>query len=288
MLVHVNGRLVPESEASISVFDRGFLFGDAVFESMRAVAGTVFRLERHVARLRRSAEGIGLEALPPPATIGAGVAGLLRGNALLDARIRVTVTRGPGRPGDYLDAPGPPNVVMSATPFTGLDPVHHERGVAIAVPRRRQIPPAALDPSIKSTSRLNLVLARREARAQGGFEAVLLDADGCLTEGTASNFFLAATGRLFTPPVPEGVLPGVTREVIIVLARAAGIDVAEEPIPASRLLDAEEVFLTNTSWEVLPVVSVDGRSIGGGRPGPMARDLLRRYRDLLRRECGGG
>jgi branched-chain amino acid aminotransferase len=285
--VHVNGFLVHESEAVISVFDRGFLFGDGVFESMRAVRGRIFRLDRHLARLERSAALIGLEPPRPVAGLGEAALEVLRANRLRNARLRLTVTRGPGRPGDYLHAPGPPTVVITAAPFAGIDAGLYERGVGVVIPARRQVPPEVLDPTIKSISRLSLVLARREAGSQQAHEAILLDAAGHLTEGTSSNLFLAAGGRLLTPRVPGEALPGITREAVIEIARAAGIDVEEGPLPAPVLERADEAFLTNSSWEVLPVVRVDGRAVGAGRPGPLARDLLGRYRDLLRRECGG-
>jgi len=179
-------------------------------------------------------------------------------------------------------------MIVSASPFNGLDATLHERGVAVAIPLRRAMPAEVLDPALKTTSRLASVLARREARERGGFEAILVDASGCLTEGTSSNLFLVGGGRLRTPRIRDGSLPGITREAVIELARAAGIPVAEERLPADRLPEADEAFLTNTSWEVLPVVSVDGRTIGAGSPGPVTRVLLARYRALMRRECGGG
>lgn len=287
MLVHVNGRLLEETEARVSVFDRGFLFGDGVFESMRAVSGTIFRLARHLDRLANSAAIIGLALPEPLADIGAAVRETLARNGLRDARARVTVTRGPGRPGEYAEAPGPPTIVVSASPFRGLDPEVHARGVAIAVTTRRQVPREALDPAIKSTSRLVAVLARREARDRGAFEAILPDLEGNLTEGTASNLFLVRSGGLLTPPAPQEGLPGVTREAVIGLAREAGIAVTERRLPAGELAAADEVFLTNTSWDVLPVTRADGRVVGHGEPGPVTVLLLDRYRALMRRECGG-
>ena len=284
--VHLNGRLVAEGEARVSVFDRGFLYGDGVFESLRAVAGGVFRRDRHLERLRRSAAGIGLDLPLPLPGFAAAIGDLLAANHLRDARIRVTVTRGAGRPGEYVEAEGPATVVLSAAGFAGLDPALHREGVAVAIPPRRQIPPEALDPSIKSISRLSSVLARREARDRGAFEAILLDGGGNLTEGTVSNLFLVRGGRLATPPAPADGLPGITREAVIEMARAASIPVAEETLPARSLLEADEVFLTNTSWDVLPVVRAEGRPIGGGSPGPVTRDLFQRYREMLRRECG--
>jgi branched-chain amino acid aminotransferase len=203
----------------------------------------------------------------------------------MDARLRLTVTRGRGRPGDYVKASGPPTVVGTAAPFTGLAPALYERGVSVTVSRRVAVPAAALDPSIKSISRLASVLARRDAVAAGAHEAILLDAQGRLTEGTASNLFVVKEGQLSTPPVPEGGLPGITRQTVLELARQADIPSREEALPATRLQRVDEVFLTNTSWELLPVVSIDGRAVGGGQPGPVTGRLLSRYRELIRKEC---
>ena len=288
MWVHLNGRLVEESGAFLSVFDRGLLYGDGIFESMRAVAGVVFREGRHLDRLGRSAAGIGLPLPLTASGFSAAVRDLLDRNRLQDARIRVTITRGEGRPGDYVEAYGPPSVVMSASRFEGVDPSLYRNGVRVAVARRRQIPPETLDPAVKSISRLTSVLARREAREVGAFEAILLDGDGRLTEGTVSNLFLVLGGGLLTPPAPAGGLPGITREAVVELARAASIRVSEEPLPAGSLETADEIFLTNTSWEILPVVRVGERAVGGGVPGPVTRDLLARYRDLVRFECRSG
>ncbi len=286
MWVHLNGRLVPDDEARVSVFDRGFLYGDGIFESMRAVGGVVFRQERHLQRLRRSADAIDLDLSPVSSGLRSAVGELLDANRLRDARIRITVSRGSGRPGEYVEASGPATVVISAVSFESLDPALYRVGVRVAIPGRRQVPPEVLDPAIKSTSRLGSVLARREARDRGALEAVLLDAAGHLTEGTVSNFFLVVEGRLLTSPTPAGGLPGITREAVIERARAAGIEVSEESLPAGLLGKAREAFLTNTSWEVVPVVQVDDRRIGDGIPGPITRALLDSYRELLRQECG--
>lgn len=286
MYAHVDGRVVPETEARVSVFDRGFLYGDGIFESMRAVAGTVFRFDRHYDRLRGAADRIGLDLPLDAPGLRDAVRDLLARNALREARIRVTLTRGPGRPGDYVGAAGPVTRVITTAPFAPLDPAVRATGVRIAVATGRQPPPEVLDPALKSTSRLHLVLARREASARGAFEAVLLDAGGHLAEGTASNIFLVRQGRLMTPPAPGVGLPGVTRETVLDLAREAGIDATEEPVPSAALFEADEAFLTNTSWEVLPVTRVEARPVGPGRPGPIAALLLERYRERVRKECG--
>ncbi|MFQ5877939.1 MAG: aminotransferase class IV [Acidobacteriota bacterium] len=286
MRVHLNGRLVDESEARVSVFDRGLLFGDGIFETMRAVAGQVFRIERHLGRLRQSAARVRLELPWSGGRLERSVRDVLRANGLRDARVRLTVTRGRGLPGNFLEALGPPTLVIAAFPFDGLDEARFRGGVAAAVSSRQAIPARALDPAIKSISRLSSVLARQEAHARGAYEAILVDGRGDLTEGAASNLFLVLGGRLVTPPVPEGGLPGITREAVIELARSAGIGVEERALPAARIRAAAEVFLTNTSWEVLPVTRVDGRPVGDGRPGPVSRELHARYRRLLREECG--
>ena len=286
MLVHLNGRLVDESQALLPVFDRGFLYGDGVFESMRAANGRIFRLGAHLERLQRSAALAEFEGLPSGAVLAAELEELLRVNRLTEARLRLTLTRGAGRPGDYVGSDGAPTRVATVAEFSGLDPVHHERGVSLAVSMRQAVPAAVLDAAIKTTSRLSAVLARREAARAGAFEAALLDASGNLTEGTTSNLFLVRDGTVITPAIDGNALPGVTRGVVLETARAQRRAVEERTIPRSLLDAADEIFLTNTSWEVLPVVSVDARPAGGGRPGPVTRALLAGYRAQVRRECG--
>ncbi len=288
MWIHLDGRLVAEEEARVSVFDRGLLFGDGIFEAMRAVAGRVFRLERHVRRLERSAGSIGLDLPWGSDRVAALIDELLESNRLSEARIRLTVTRGRGRPGDYIGADSPPTVFATAAPFQALPSRDYAEGVKISIANRRAIPHASIDASIKSISRLASVLARREARQKGDHEAILLDEAGCVTEGTASNVFLVERGALVTPPAPDGSLPGITREAMLELAREAGCTASEESVPADRLHAAEEIFLTNTSWGVLPVSRIDDRPVSGGRPGPVTSTLVDLYRSLVRRECGGG
>jgi branched-chain amino acid aminotransferase len=286
VLVLVNGRAVDESAATVRISDRGFLFGDAIFESMRACAGKVFRLERHLDRLERSAVLVEFAGLPARALLEAEVAEVLAANRLLEARLRLTITRGGGRAGDYVGVEGPPTRVLIATPYVGLDESVVEAGVRVCLASRRAVPPECLDPAVKTTSRIVPVLARREAQRRGAFEALLLDATGGVTEGTASNVFVIEDGVLRTPSAEGGALPGVTRAAVIEVAAEAGLAVVEAPLPPARFASASEVFLTNSSWEILPVVAVDERPIGPGRPGPVTRDLLTRYRALVRRECG--
>lgn len=287
MQVLLNGRPVDEAAATIPIHDRGFLFGDALFESMRAYAGRVFRLDQHLLRLAQGAAIAGFDAMPPGDLLAREVGEVLALNQLREARVRLTVTRGPGRPGDYVGVDGPPNRIVQASAFAGPDPSHLRDGVRVSVAARRAVPAACLDPSIKTTSRMVSVLARREAAAAGAFEAILLDGRGEVTEGTASNVFLVERGGIVTPPVAGTALPGVTRAAIMEAAATAGLRATEEPVTRERLLGAEEIFLTNSSWEVMPVTSVDAALVGGGRPGPIARRLLEGYRALVRRACAG-
>jgi branched-chain amino acid aminotransferase len=287
VLVLVNGHLADESAATIRITDRGFLFGDAIFESMRASLGRVFRLGRHLDRLERSAALVEFEALPERAVLEAEVSEVLAANRLTEARLRLTISRGAGRPGDYVGVDGPPTRVLVATSFSGLERSVVEAGVGVCLSSRRAVPADCLDPAVKSTSRIVSVLARREAHRRGAFEALLVDHAGRITEGTASNIFIVEGAALRTPSAEGGALPGVTRGAVIEVASEAGLETVEAPVPPERLAGAAEAFLTNSSWEVLPIVAVDGRPIGGGRPGPVARDLLARYQALIRRECGG-
>src|SRR5262245_39382283 len=252
---------------------------------MRAHRGRIFRLEAHLERLERSAALAEFEGVPPRAVLASELRELLSANRLGEARLRLTLTRGAGRPGDYVGAGGSPTRFATAAAFTGLDARLYEEGVALAVVGRQAVPAAVLDAAIKTTSRLSAVLARREAARAGAFEAALLDAAGRLTEGTTSNLFLVKEGRLLTPALDGGALPGVTRAVVLEAARASGLAVEERPLPAALLGEADEIFLTNTSWEVLPVTRVDGRPAGGGRPGPVSATLLAGYRERVRLEC---
>lgn len=288
MLVYLDGRMVDASEARISIFDRGFLFGDGVFESMLALNGRVFRGDRHLARLRQSAARIELSLPLNEDAFSAAFELVLNTNGLRDARLRLTVTRGPGRPGDYVETTGPPTIAITAAEFRPLDRRLYERGVPVVISNRTAIAATAIDPAIKSISRLASVLARREASRAGAFEALMLNPDGCLTEGTASNLFLVIDGSLTTPGTAEGGLPGVTREAVIELAGQAGMRVSEGRVPAALLANVDEVLLTNTSWGVLPVSAIDGNVVGAGAVGPVGRRLLAAYRALLRRETGGG
>lgn len=276
MFVFVNGSLVPRKEAAVSVFDRGFLLGDGVFETMRAYGGVVFMVERHMQRLLMSATMLGFELPRTRDEIRSAVYETLGANSLGDAYVRVTVSRGVGPPG--LD-PAPctePTLVIMAEPLAVYPAEYYEKGIAAAVVGIERVSPRALDTRVKSLSFLNNVLARAEAASAGAQEAIMLNQGGLLTEGAASNLFFVNDGVLRTPSADCGILEGITREVVIKAAAGAGVELAEGRYTKDDLYAASEVFLTNTSMEVMPVGKVDGVSCAVG---DVARRMMKAYKE---------
>jgi len=275
-VVYLNGRLVPAAEARVSVFDRGFLYGDGVFETVRAYGGRFFMGEAHYARLVRSAAWAGID-LPFD---GAGFARILA-QALggqRDALVRLTVTRGEGPPTPDPAGAGPPTVLAVARPAPETD---FEAGIALATGPWRVAGGEA-----KTVSYLGSVVALGEARRRGADEAVRLNAAGEVAEGSVSNLFGVWAGTMATPPLDAGVygsiLSGVTRGVVLDLARRAGLDVAERRIRPGELAAAEELFVTGTGWEVMPVTTLDGVPVGGGKPGPVTTRLAALFRAAVK------
>ncbi|HWH07872.1 MAG TPA: aminotransferase class IV [Candidatus Thermoplasmatota archaeon] len=280
--VWLNGRLLPEEEARISPFDRGFLLGDAVFETMRAYGGRPFRVEEHLARLRRSCE---VARLPFPEEARGALADVLRANGLADAALRVTVSRGPGGRGASPRGAGPPTVLVTATAVEPRPEVW-SRGLRLATARLPR--PQGLDPGVKTTNYLVNVLAKAQAEDAGADDALFVDADGLVVEATQANVFAVLRDRLVTPPLSSGCLPGVTRAALLDLAPDAGLRAAEAALPREALLEADEVFLSASVLEVGPVVALDGLQMGGGRPGPVARRLHALYRKAAGGQADAG
>lgn len=283
MWIYLNDRFVQEKEAVVSVFDHGFLYGDGVYETIRSYGARIFMRDHHLARLQRSAEAIGL-SIPIPAHTWPH---LLQeamerngvGNDQADAYIRITVSRGAGEIGlDPALCPTPTVVIMVKRlhpPPADL----YERGVSLIIAKTKRNHPDALSPQIKATNFLNNILAKREAIAAGVFDAVLLNWEGHLTECTVSNLFFVARNRLCTPTVACGILDGITRDIVIELATASGLTVQEDRFTPQELRQADECFLTNTTMEVMPVVSIEQQPIGQGVPGPLTRQLHRQFID---------
>jgi branched-chain amino acid aminotransferase len=282
--VFVDDGWVPKEEAKVSVFDHGFLYGDGVFEGIRAYGGRVFRLEEHLDRLYESAHSILLRIPFDKAAMREVVLETCRRNGLRDAYIRLVVSRGPGDLGLDPRKCLRPSVVCIADSIVLYPPELYERGLrVIAVPTRRN-GAETVNPRIKSLNYLNNILAKAEANLSGYAEVVMLNQEGHVVECTGDNIFIVRRGRLLTPPTHAGILEGITRDVVMDLARRRDIPVEEAPFTRHDLWNADECFLTGTAAELIPVVECDGRTVGEGRPGPIFRRLLDDFRSLVGRE----
>jgi branched-chain amino acid aminotransferase len=283
MWIFLNDRFVPKDEARISVFDHGFLYGDGVYETLRAYDGRVFMLDGHLARLRRSAEGIGLDLPVAEKDWPALIRDALRRNDLRNAYIRITVSRGEGEIGLDPSLCPRPTVVVICKPLPTYPPAWFTDGVALRIVAVRRNLASALPPEIKSLNFLNNILAKHEASRHGAFDGIMLNADGLVTECTASNVFFVVKQRVCTPAVSCGILDGITRHVVLQLARERGLQAEEGCYPAATLRAADECFLTNTTLEVLPVREIDGAAVGAHTPGPVTAALRAQFqRDVSR------
>jgi branched-chain amino acid aminotransferase len=281
----VNGVITPAAEARVSVLDNGFTFGDAVYETLRTYGGRPFALGRHLARLRGSAARLGFAAPADDSALTATLKALLDRAGNQESFIRLIVTRGEGDISYHFERVKTPTVVMVVKPFEGFPDHHYTEGVALSVVSIRRNHPLALDPAIKSCNLLNNVLAVREAQARGAVEAILLNQEGRVAEGASTNVFIVADGEVLTPPLSAGILHGITRDVVLEVAREAGITVREVEVTVEDLAAADEVFITSSTREVMPARSVDGRAVGHGKPGPLTRRLLEAYRAAVPRYC---
>lgn len=256
MYIFLNNSIVPESEAVVSVYDHGFLYGDGIYETMRAYGGIVFMFEKHLERLRRSAASIRL-SVPDAPFIRDAVYSALAANKLSDAYVRVTVSRGKGPVGLDPELCKTPTFVVIAEEFRQYPGSFYREGTKLIVANTRRNLAGAVDPKIKSLNFLNNILAKMEAKEKGAFEAIMLNHEGFIAEGTVSNIFFVRHGVLCTPSVDVGILDGITRDIVISLARNSGISVEEGKFYPAELRGASEVFFTNTTAEVMPVSRVD-------------------------------
>ena len=283
--VYVNGRITSDTEAVIPVFDHGFLFGEGVYEVCRTYGGRVRLLGRHLARLRASAGLIALDLPWDGETLAARIEQTLTAAALLpwradrpDAYIRLLVTRGVGELSYDPRLCPTPSLVIIARPHA-VPPAHvYEDGVEVAIVSVQRNRREALNPRIKSNNLLNNALAMQQALGRGAFEAVMRNASGAIAECSQSNLFVVSGGIVKTPPLEAGLLPGITRAFVLELCAALGISAIETAIDDEALLGADEAFLTSTTREIVPIVRVDGRPIGGGTPGATTAMLLREFR----------
>jgi branched-chain amino acid aminotransferase len=280
MKIYIDGKYYNERTAKVSVFDHGLLYGDGVFEGIRAYNGRVFKLAEHIERLFASAKAILLTIPLSPDALSRAVVETCRKNKLRDAYIRLVVTRGPGGLG--LDPKKCPkaSIIIIAGKIQVYPPALYARGLDIVtVPTVRNLH-SAVNPAIKSLNYLNNILAKIEANNAGVEEAIMLNAEGYVSECTADNIFIVKRGELHTPPLYAGALYGITRATVMDLARAAGMTVAESNLTRYDVFNADEVFLTGTGAELIPVVKVDARVIGSGKPGPVFSALKDRYHTL--------
>lgn len=275
MWIYLNDRFVQEKEALVSVFDHGFLYGDGVYETIRSYGEKIFMRDQHLARLRRSADAIGLTipARDWPSLLHESMLLNDVGNDRTDAYIRITISRGTGDIGLDPALCPTPTVVIITKALTAPSPDRYRAGVSLVVAKTKRNLPGALDPQIKATNFLNNIQAKREAIAAGAFDSVLLNWEGHVTECTVSNIFFVQSGRLCTPALSCGILDGITRGVILTLARDAGIPMDEGRFNVEALMAADECFLSNTTMEVMPATQLNGRPIGSGRPGPVTERL---------------
>jgi branched-chain amino acid aminotransferase len=280
--VYINGKLFNKDDAKISVYDHGLLYGDGVFEGIRSYGGKVFRLAEHLDRLWYSARAIMLEIPMTKSELAQAVEKTLALNGIQDGYIRVVVTRGPGTLGLDPNKCSDPQVIIITDYITLYPREYYENGLTIVTVSTVRNHPAALNPRIKSLNYLNNILAKVEGLQAGCIEALMLNHKGEVAECTGDNIFLVRRGRILTPPNEAGILEGITREAVIELARAGGIEVLETPLTKHDVYIADECFLSGTAAEVVPVVKVDSRPIGSGKPGPVTRDLMARFRQLTR------
>ncbi|MDA1039237.1 MAG: branched-chain-amino-acid transaminase [Planctomycetota bacterium] len=281
-LIFMNDRIVPEHEARVSVFDHGLLYGDGVFEGLRSYSGRVFRLDAHLDRLWASAKAICLTIPLSKEVVAQAVNDTLAANNLVDGYVRLIVTRGVGSLGLDPNRTRDPQVIVIADTIALYPKEHYEKGLRIVTAATQRVQSAALSPRIKSLNYLNNIMAKLEGLQAGCVEALMLNHKGEVAECTGDNIFVVRGGRLLTPPPDAGILEGITRNAVMELAHAAGIDCREATLTRHDLYTADECFLTGTAAEVIPVVDIDGRLIGSGVPGPITARLTRDFHALVR------
>jgi len=280
MKIYVDGKYYDQQNAKVSVFDHGLLYGDGIFEGIRAYNGRVFKLKEHIDRLFYSAKAILLNIPMPHGDIMRAVIETCRRNKIHDGYIRLLVTRGVGSLGLNPYKCKRPSVIVIADKIQLYPPEYYERGLdIITVPTTRNLH-SALNPAIKSLNYLNNVLAKIEAINGGCEEAIMLNSEGYVSECTGDNIFIVKGGQMFTPPLSAGALYGITRSVVMEMAREASINVSEPNLTRYDLFNADECFLTGTGAELIPVVKIDGRVVGTGKPGSATKSLVKRYHAL--------
>lgn len=277
MIFNLNGNLVKEEEAKISVLDRGFIYGDGIYETVLVRNGRPYLLDQHLKRLRNSAAITRMEVTWDDDTFTREVDRLLEANGLTNAAIRINMSRGVGDWRLNVDGASKPTYLLSLFPIPDYPPDTYTRGWDIVISRSVVTMDPVIPALAKTTNRLSLILAKMEAQEREGKEAILLNLEGRLTEGTSSNLFFMKEGAVCTPSLVSGILEGITRAVVMEILDREGIEVREALYGPEDLLDADEAFLTFTTAGIVPVHRVDGRQIGEGRAGPITRVVIEKY-----------
>jgi branched-chain amino acid aminotransferase len=280
--IYISGKLYDKEDAKISVYDHGLLYGDGIFEGIRSYGGKVFRMQEHLDRLWASAKSIWLEIPIAREALAQAILETLKVNQIQDGYIRLIVTRGAGSLGLDPNRTSNPQVIIIADSISLYPAEMYENGLTIITSSVQRNHPAALSPRIKSLNYLNNILAKIEGLQAGCVEALMLNHKGEVAECTGDNIFLVRNRVLQTPPLDAGILEGITRNAVMELARASGIEVREMALTKHDVYIADECFLTGSAAEVIPVVKVDSRSIGNGKPGPITLDLTERFHKLAR------
>lgn len=284
MKIYLDGALVDAADAKISVFDHGLLYGDGVFEGIRLYSGNVFRLDEHLERLEYSAKAILLTLPWTRKQLSDAVCETCRANGLTDAYIRLVVTRGVGDLGLSPWLCKVPSIFIIADKIALYPAKYYLEGLEIVTVATRRMNPSALSPAIKSLNYLNNILAKIEARQAGVLEAIMLNDQGFVAECTGDNIFTVHKGKIYTPAAQQGALKGITRDAVFDIAKELGVPMEEHDLTRYDVWNADEVFLSGTGAEVIPVVKVDGRVIGSGAPGPIFARVLESFRRRVRSE----
>ena len=282
----VNGIVTPADEARVSVLDNGFCFGDSVYETLRTYHGRPFEWGRHLRRLRASAGRLGFEIPLTNDQLLARLDAVLERAENPESYIRVIMSRGVGDLSYHFERVKGPTAVIVVKPYSDYPAWHYTDGIPVALVTVRRNHPQALDPAIKSSNLLNNVLAQREAQSRGAEEAVLLNLKGEVAEGASTNVFAVLGGTVLTPLLETGILAGITREVVLELARGLGIPLREQALMPEDVFSADEAFLTSTTREVVPIRTVDGRPLGRVQPGPVTQRILQSFRAYAPGHCG--
>ncbi len=286
LIAWVNGEFVPLQKARISVMDRGFMYGDGIFETLYARGNQIFRLEGHLNRLENSALDLHIPLPCPKNEIGDLIQETLSRNDLKEAMVRIQITRGEGPPGLLFPETARPSLVIQVRSFREVPPSLYNEGVPVCTVPASAIRISLLNQQAKSCNYLSNILMRNRAREAGCFEALFLDSQNRLTEGTTTNVFIVRDNRIKTPPTGEYVLNGITRRVVFEICAEQNFEIEEKPVTLPDALDADELFLTNSGVGVLPVNTIDQQKVGNGKPGNLTEELTRSYFKIVDSELG--